>query len=219
MEQRSSATDEKPYREPKDKSLPELLRDLAREIPELIRAEIAAIKAEVREKASLAGQGAALFFAAVLFLMMALFTGTALAIIVFDLFLPLWLAALTVTLLWVLIAVVLGLIGVQRFKKLSADGDGGPDAFPGGAPPPQATGSPGAAAADEKAQVRVKQPAGTAGEAVLPEHASKPRAVKPETDTSDALWQQPVDAGRDLSSGGAQETDGTVKEARHEQGD
>lgn len=114
---------------PSNKSIPELLKDLSHSIPELIRAEIAAIKAEVREKGSLVGQGVVLIIIALIFLSMTIASGTALAIIVFDLFLPLWLAALVVTLLWLLIAVVLALIGGLRFRKLSSGeekGSGGP---------------------------------------------------------------------------------------------
>lgn len=128
MEPRSTRSRKQAGKEPKDKSVRELLRDLARDIPELIRVEIAVIKAEIREKGSLVGQGVGLFFAAVLFLMMAVATGTALTVIVFDLFLPLWLAALTVTLLWILIAAGLALVGVQRFKKLSPGGESTPPA-------------------------------------------------------------------------------------------
>ncbi|RJQ42536.1 MAG: hypothetical protein C4534_09990 [Gaiellales bacterium] len=125
MDQGPGAPDKKNL---KGMSVPELLADLSRSIPELIRAEIALLKAQAREKAGLAGQGAGLIFAALIFLSMAIATGTALAIIVLDLFLPLWLAALAVTLLWLLIAAALAFIGVHRFKKLAADGEDRPPA-------------------------------------------------------------------------------------------
>jgi uncharacterized membrane protein YqjE len=126
MDQNSPPSGRDTGKEMKDRSLLDLLRDLARDIPELIRAEIAVIKAEIRGKASLAGQGAGLFIAAIIFLSMAIATGTALVIIVFDLFLPLWLAALIVMVLWLLIAAGLGLLGIQRFKKLSPDDENEP---------------------------------------------------------------------------------------------
>lgn len=151
MDQRSTPPVSDAGRELKDKSLPGLLSDLSRSIPELIRAEIALVKAQVLGKASLVGQGAGFFVAAIAFLMMATATGTALAVIVFDLFLPLWLAALLITVLWLLIAAGLGYMGFKRFQRLSGD-----DA----APPAPTAKVHTASASVEKTAVKDKQHAG-----------------------------------------------------------
>ncbi|MHB0915578.1 MAG: phage holin family protein [Thermoleophilia bacterium] len=150
MDQRSTSPVSDAGRELKDKSLPGLLSDLSRSIPELIRAEIALVKAQIMGKASLVGQGAGFFVAAIAFLMMAIATGTALAVIVFDLFLPLWLAALLITVLWLLIAAGLGYMGFRRFQRLSGD-----DAAPP-APPAKA---PTVSASVDKTAIKVEKPA------------------------------------------------------------
>lgn len=161
MDQRSTPPAGDAGKELKDKSLPGLLSDLSRSIPELIKAEIALVKAQIMGKASLVGQGAGFFVAAIAFLMMAIATGTALAVIVFDLFLPLWLAALLITLLWLLIAAGLGFMGFKRFQKLSGD-----DAVP---PAPLAK-APTVSARVDKKTIRDEKPS-------VPE--PKPTRVEP----------------------------------------
>lgn len=104
----------------RDKSLPELLGDLTREMSDLVSGEIAMAKAELSEKISLAGQGAGLISASMIALLMAFGAATALAVIALDKALALWLAALIVTGFWSLMAVVLVLLGRERFKLASA---------------------------------------------------------------------------------------------------
>lgn len=107
-------------RDPKDKSLPELMGDLAADISGLVNAEIAMAKAEIGEKASLAGQGAGLIGGAIFALILAIGSCTALAIIALANLVAPWLAALIVTVLWLLLAGILALAGKGRFSKASS---------------------------------------------------------------------------------------------------
>jgi len=111
---------------PKSKrSLITLLSDLPGQISDLVRAELEAFKAEFASKAKNIGVGAALFIVAAAIGVFALGVFVALLIIVFDLFLPLWLATLIVLALLLAMAAVLVLIGVNRVKAATApDPDG-----------------------------------------------------------------------------------------------
>lgn len=104
----------------KDKSLPELMIDLYGDISELVRAEIAMAKAEIGGKVSLAGQGAGLISASIFALIMTVVSGTALVIIALAKLVAPWLAALIVTGIWLLAAVVLALTGKGRIKEVSS---------------------------------------------------------------------------------------------------
>lgn len=105
-------------KELKDKSMPELMVDLYGDVSDLVNAEIALAKAEIREKAGLAGQGAGLISGSIFALLMALSCATALAIIALAIVVEPWLAALIVTVLWLLLAGILALTGKGRFKQI-----------------------------------------------------------------------------------------------------
>jgi hypothetical protein len=99
-----------------ERSLSTLLSDLASETVELLRQELALFKAELQEKLSKAGIGAAALAAAALiafsgwlFLLLA-------AVFALDLVLPLWAAALIVGVLVVAIAGALALYGKSRLR-------------------------------------------------------------------------------------------------------
>jgi hypothetical protein len=115
MEQQPTSATEK---ELKDKSLPELMIDLYGDISDLVSTEIALAKAEIGEKVSVAGQGAGLISGSIFALIMAVGSGTALAIIGLANLVEAWLAALIITVLWLLMAGALALIGKWRFKRL-----------------------------------------------------------------------------------------------------
>ena len=102
-------------------SLFELLADLPNLITNLIQAEIEQVKAKAKHLGSYAGKGAIFMVLALIFLFFAIGTLVAVAIIALALVLPLWLSALIVFVAFLLIAVVLALIGVSYFKKLSDD--------------------------------------------------------------------------------------------------
>ncbi len=99
-----------------ERSLSTLLSDLASETVELLRQELALFKAELQEKLSKAGIGAAALAAAALiafsgwlFLLLA-------AVFALDLVLPIWAAALIVGVLVVAIAGALALYGKSRLR-------------------------------------------------------------------------------------------------------
>ena len=99
-----------------ERSLSALLSDLAGETVELFRQELALLKAELQEKLSRAGVGAAALAAAALiafsgWLFLLLAATYALAIVV-----PPWAAALIVGVLVLAIAGVLALIGKSRLR-------------------------------------------------------------------------------------------------------
>ncbi|MDH6235528.1 phage holin family protein [Cryobacterium sp. CG_9.6] len=106
---------------PKSKrSLITLLAELPGQISDLVKAELDAFKAEFASKAKNFGVGAVLFIVAAAIGFFALGVLIALLIIVFDLFLPLWLATLIVFALLLAMAAVLVLVGINRVKAATA---------------------------------------------------------------------------------------------------
>ncbi len=82
-----------------------------------MRQEIKLAQAEVTEKGKHRGKGAGMLAGAAVLALLGLGALTAFLIIVLDSFLPLWLAALIVTLLWLAIAAVLGLAGKNAIQR------------------------------------------------------------------------------------------------------
>lgn len=106
---------------PKTKrSLFALLGELPGQISDLVKAELDAFKAEFANKAKNIGIGAGLFIAAGVFAFFAVGVFVALAVIALDLVLPLWLATLIVALGFLIVAVVLVLVGINRVKAATA---------------------------------------------------------------------------------------------------
>jgi uncharacterized membrane protein YqjE len=100
-----------------DESFGTLLKELAQDTSTLVKQEIALARAELGEKAKIAGKGAGMLAGAAVFGLLTLIALTALLIIVLDAGLELWLAALIVTLLWAVVAAVLALAGRSQLKK------------------------------------------------------------------------------------------------------
>ena len=82
-----------------------------------MRQEIKLAQAEVTEKGKLAGKGAGMLAGAGVGALLGLGALTALLIVVLDSFMPLWLAALLVTLLWFAVAAVLALAGKKALQS------------------------------------------------------------------------------------------------------
>jgi uncharacterized membrane protein YqjE len=97
--------------DPRDRGIGELVKDLASQTSTLVRQEIKLAQAEVTEKGKLAGKGAGMLGGAAVAALLGLGALTALLIIALDGLMPLWLAALIVTVLWLAIATALGLAG------------------------------------------------------------------------------------------------------------
>lgn len=102
-------------------SLATLIGNLPGLVTNLIQAEIDQLKTKAQHLGSYAGKGAIFMVLALIFVFFAIGTLVAVAILALSLVLPSWLAALIVFVAFVLIAVVLALIGVSFFKKLSTE--------------------------------------------------------------------------------------------------
>lgn len=104
--------------EPDDKkSVFKLIGEIPGLITTLIRDEIAQLRSELVTRLKAAGIGIGLFAAAAIFLNFAAWVLIATAILGLANAVAPWLAALIVGVVLLLIAVVLGLIGLQRVKK------------------------------------------------------------------------------------------------------
>ncbi len=100
-----------------DQSLGHLLRQLMRDFSHVIHQEIALVKAEVNEKISLLTGVAILFVVAAMMGLLAVGVLTATIVLVVDLWLAAWLAALIVTVAYLAIAGILVLIARSRLEK------------------------------------------------------------------------------------------------------
>jgi len=100
----------------RDQPFAELLKTLSEETSTLIRQELDLAKAELAEKAKSAGVGIGLLGAAYVFARLMIATGTAAAVLALAIILPAWAAALIVTGLWGVIALVLALLGARKVK-------------------------------------------------------------------------------------------------------
>ena len=105
------------HEDPRDRGLGELVKDLASQTSTLVRQEIKLAQAEVAQKSKLAGKGAGMLAGAAVTALLGLGALTAVLIIALDSFLPLWLAALIVTLLWLAVAAVLALSGKKALQS------------------------------------------------------------------------------------------------------
>ncbi|WP_068920694.1 phage holin family protein [Planobispora rosea] len=110
-----------PAAEPQQESLGTLVAEASSHISALIRAELELAKAEFRFDAKRVGMGVGLFAAAAfiahLCLILASFTIAYALVSIFD-WAEVW-AFLAVTLFYVVLAVVMVIIGVRRFKGLT----------------------------------------------------------------------------------------------------
>jgi len=102
-----------------DQSTSELVQRASEQITRLVRDEIALAKAELTEKGKHAGIGVGLFGGGGVLALYGVGALIATLIIVFDLFLPLWLAALIVTVVLFAVAGILALLGKKQVTKAS----------------------------------------------------------------------------------------------------
>ena len=109
-----------PVNEPQDPSLGTLVSQLSTQIPDLIRAEMRLAQAEVAEKGKRAGVGIGMFSVAGLmaFFGFALLLTT--LVLLLDLVLPAWLAALIVAVALLAVAGVAALIGRNKVKEVGS---------------------------------------------------------------------------------------------------
>jgi uncharacterized membrane protein len=101
------------------RSLFALISDLPRLLVQLLKAELAHLKAEFAEKAKYAGVGIGLMVVAATLAFFALGTLVAAAILGLAVVLPAWLSALIVAVAILLIAAVLVFAGISSFKRMN----------------------------------------------------------------------------------------------------
>ena len=103
--------------DPRDRGLGELVKDLASQTSTLVRQEIQLAQAEVTQKGKLAGKGAGMLAGAGVTALLGLGALTAMLIVALDSFLPLWLAALIMTLVWFAVAAALAVSGKAALQS------------------------------------------------------------------------------------------------------
>lgn len=103
----------------RQRPLPELLREVSEELTTLVGKQVELAKVELSEKAKEAGQGAGMFGGAGLFGLLALGTLSATVILGLSTFLPAWVSALIVSVLYGVIAGVLFTRGKAKVSKVS----------------------------------------------------------------------------------------------------
>jgi uncharacterized membrane protein YqjE len=103
--------------EARDRPVGELVKELAGQTSTLVRQEIQLAQAELSSKGKRAGRGAGMLAGAAVAALLMLGALTALLIVALDSAMPLWLAALIVTLLWGVIAAVLAARGRKELQQ------------------------------------------------------------------------------------------------------
>ena len=106
-----------PATSPRKRSLAQLVTELPKLVGELVHAEIELVKSELIGKLRSLGLGAGILVGAVGVLLFAVGTLLTAAILGLGTVLPPWLAALLVSALLLVVAVVLGLIGWRTLKR------------------------------------------------------------------------------------------------------
>lgn len=99
------------------RSLGEIVGDVAQDLSTLIKQEMDLAKVEIKEEVTKAGKGAGLLGGAGLAAHMVLLFLSLTIVFGLDAVLPLWLAALIVTLAWGLAAAVLAVTGRSALKQ------------------------------------------------------------------------------------------------------
>ena len=106
-----------PVSQPQEASLGTLVSQLSTQLPELIRSELRLAQAEVTEKGKRAGIGLGMFSVAGLLGFFGLAVLIATSVLLLDLVLPAWAAALVVALVLFLIAGVAALLGKKKVQE------------------------------------------------------------------------------------------------------
>src|SRR4051794_19680760 len=105
-----------PEPDQRERPIGELVKDLAGQTSTLVRQEIKLAQAELTTKGKVAGRGAGMLAGAAVAALLMLGALTACLIAALDTAMPLWLAALIVTLPWGVIGALLGLRGRQEVQ-------------------------------------------------------------------------------------------------------
>ena len=105
-----------PTEDKRNASTAELVKELSREVSQLVREEIALAKAEMTQKGKHAGIGAGMLSGAAVLALAAVGGSMAFLMLVLDSWMPGWLAALIVTIAYAAAAAVLALRGKERIS-------------------------------------------------------------------------------------------------------
>jgi len=103
--------------DPREESVGTLLSELSSDFTTLVKQEIALAKVEMTEKGKETAKGVIPMVIAGVIALAALGAFTAFLIAALDEFMPLWLAALIVTILWAIVAFVLVQSGRKKLKE------------------------------------------------------------------------------------------------------
>ena len=106
-----------PSTDPRESSIPELLKQLSQETTTLVRQELDLAKAEVTQKGKEAGKGAGLFGGAGVVGLLAGIAFTIFLIALLDTAMKTWIAALIVTVVYGAVAAVLALQGRNKLQE------------------------------------------------------------------------------------------------------
>lgn len=106
-----------PGRPADERSLGEIVGDVAQDLATLVKQEIDLAKVELKEEATKAGKGAGLLGGAGLAAHMVLLFLSLTIVFALDEALPLWAAALIVTAVWGAVAAVLAVTGRSALKR------------------------------------------------------------------------------------------------------
>jgi uncharacterized membrane protein YqjE len=109
-----------PVVEPQDASLGALVSQVSTQLPELIRAELRLAQAEVTEKVKPAGVGLGMFSVAGLLGFFGLATLITTFVLLLDLVLPAWAAALVVSVVLLAVAGVAALLGKKKVAEVGS---------------------------------------------------------------------------------------------------
>jgi uncharacterized membrane protein YqjE len=99
------------------RSLGEIVGDVAQDLSTLIKQEMDLAKVEIKEEVTKAGKGAGLLGGAGLSAYLVLLFLSLTVVFALDEAMPLWLAALIVTVVWGVVAAVLAVTGRSALKK------------------------------------------------------------------------------------------------------
>lgn len=103
--------------DPRERPIPELLKELSTQTSTLVRQELELAKAEMTEKGKQAGIGAGMFGGAGVFGLLALGALTACVIAALATAMDVWLAALIVAVVWAAVAGALALAGRNKTRE------------------------------------------------------------------------------------------------------
>lgn len=104
-------------RDKRSESTAELVKELSREVSQLVREEIALAKAEMTQKGKKAGIGAGMLSGAAVLGLAAVGGSMATLILLLDLVMPAWLAALIVTVVYGAAGAALAMRGKERITE------------------------------------------------------------------------------------------------------